>query len=315
MAIALNFVCVWIFIAIYVIFHQRTAVASPQLSSPVTRHNLTMVTAIYDIFSRGQSDYRANARNVLRLKIPAVIFVDEKNYAFVKETRDEYGLSNITKVHRVAFEELPLFSHKEDIEKIQQRELAPGRWKAEWDKNVKNSSKMISAEYVVLDNSKPYFLCTAKTENFFTTEFFVWIDADFSRHYPEKWARPGAFDWYPTFPQGKITMLKTTTQADKVRQYKIEDLYHKSVPEVLSPRLIGGDYTAITKFYKLFYEELDAILKMDMVEDEWITIVLVAAKHIKLFNFVERDCGPTLNTTRELCTTEGDAFDLLRHNR
>ncbi|KAI1698878.1 protein HtrL [Ditylenchus destructor] len=300
------------------------AILTPSIyiKPPVEHHNLTLVTALYDIhrekwpkFSRNQTKYHNDMKNVLRLRIPMVIFVDSKNHAFMKQTREEFGLSNITKILLVPFEELPLYVHKEHIEKIQQRELAPGGWSPEWDEAMKTHPESFSPEYDMLVNTKIHFIHTAMTENHFGTEFFSWIDAGFSHLYPEKWKRPGAFDWYPKFPRGKITMLKRTTKADKVTRYTLKDLYHKELPEVLNAGLIAGDNPSITKFNKLFYEELETLIKRDMIEDEQVVFVLVAAKHPELFNLVEKDCGPDLFTKGDECVVQGDAFDLLRRMR
>ena len=59
-----------------------------------------------------------------------VIFVDPENYEFVTRTRSEFGLANITRVHRMRFDELPMHSQSEHIEKIHFRELnTTGGWK------------------------------------------------------------------------------------------------------------------------------------------------------------------------------------------
>uniref|UniRef100_A0A915DRK6 Uncharacterized protein n=1 Tax=Ditylenchus dipsaci TaxID=166011 RepID=A0A915DRK6_9BILA len=191
-----------------------------------------------------------------------------------------------------------------------------------WPKWSRNQTKyradmrnVLSADYDVLVNSKIHFLNTAMKEDYFGTEFLSWLDAGFSHLYPEKWARPDAFDWSPKFPRNKITMLKRTTKADLVTRYKLKDLYHKLIPEVLNAGLIAGDRPAIAQFHKYFYDEVEDLLKKDMIEDEQVFFVLVAAKHTELFNLVDKDCGPDLKTVGDMCVTQGDAFDLLRRMR
>ena len=58
------------------------------------------------------------------------IFVDPENYEFVTNKRAEFGLENITHIHRMRFDQLPMYAHREHIEKIHFRELnTTGGWK------------------------------------------------------------------------------------------------------------------------------------------------------------------------------------------
>lgn len=301
----------------------KDTISSLLSNSTAEQHTLTLVTALYNIhretwpnFSRNQTKYHADMRNVLRLKIPMVIFTDAENHAFMEDTRNEFGLANLTRAVIVPFEELPMYAHRAQIERIQQRELnTTGGWDPEWETEMRLRPEVFSPDYDVLVNCKIHFLNTAMKEDYFGTKFLSWLDAGFSHLYPEKWARPGAFDWYPKFPAHKITMLKRTTKADLVTRYQLKDLYHRLIPEVLNAGLMAGDHASIAQFNTYFYEEVKALLQKDMIEDEQVFFVLVAAKHPELFNLVEKDCGPDLNAVGDQCVTQGDAFDLLHRVR
>lgn len=288
------------------------------VSPSIGKSSLTFVTALFDIkrdkwprCARNMTKYRSDMIYVLRFRTPMVIFVDPENYEFVTRTRSEFGLGNITRVHRMRFDELPMHSQSEHIEKIHFRELnTTGGWKAPWDEGMKRTPEVFSADYDILVNSKPYFIHTVSVENPFGTEFFSWLDAGFAHSYPERWKNDSVYDWRPKLLNGKISMIKRTTKMDKVSRYQLADLYHRDIPEVINAGLIGGDQKAIATFNRLFYEQLNSLLNNEMIEDEQVIFVLVAAHHPELFNLVDKDCGPNLFDKGDQCATQGDAFTL-----
>ena len=56
-------------------------------------------------------------------------------------------------------------------------------WDESWEKSMKAHPEALYAEYDILMNSKAYFLHNATTISRFPGEFFVWVDAGYSRNF------------------------------------------------------------------------------------------------------------------------------------
>lgn len=67
------------------------------------------------------------------------------------------------------------------------------------------------------------------------------------------------------------------------------------LPEVLNAGLIAGDNPSITKFNKLFYEELETLIKRDMIEDEQVRIMGCYFSNYLTNTWIVFASGPNLN--------------------
>lgn len=56
-------------------------------------------------------------------------------------------------------------------------------WNSEWDKKMKEHPESIYVDYDILVNSKAYLLENATQISKFPGEFFVWVDAGYSKTY------------------------------------------------------------------------------------------------------------------------------------
>ncbi|TKR61233.1 hypothetical protein L596_028373 [Steinernema carpocapsae] len=132
----------------------------------IKRHvNTTLVTALLDIgrgewevYQRPLKKYHDFMKNVLSLKVPMVVFVDEKSYAFVIKVRRRMGLSSVTKVWKISMTDLPLFQYHNYVRDIIAYEKQGNGWQEKWDPRMKYHPEASSSEYNIVVNSKPYFL-------------------------------------------------------------------------------------------------------------------------------------------------------------
>ncbi|KAK0410134.1 hypothetical protein QR680_004968 [Steinernema hermaphroditum] len=227
----------------------------------IRRHvNTTLVTALLDIgrgdweiYQRPLRKYHAFMKNVLSLKVPMVIFVDAKSFAFVKRMRALLGLKEITKVWRIEMSDLPLFQYHHYAKQIIDQEKYGSAWRETWDPKMKFHPEATSAEYNLVVNSKPYFLYNTTVENPFGTNFFAWLDAGYG--HGDVSVFPPHFYWFPSFVPSKISLIKLTPRNNPISKYSLSLLYRVNI-SVVSGGFLGGDAEAIGNFYVLFQRKI-----------------------------------------------------------
>ncbi|KAI6202556.1 hypothetical protein M3Y96_00961300 [Aphelenchoides besseyi] len=263
---------------------------------PDRRQVVTIVTCLLDIgrekwptYSRPISKYHDYMRNLLRMRVPMVIFTDMKSLNFVQEVRDSLGLLPHTKIWNISLSDLPLYKHHHLFHSIIHHELNEnGGWKAEWNKAMKLHPEARSADYDLLVNSKPYFLYNASRDDPFNTEHFAWIDAGYGggdvSHFP------GDFQWYPIFPKNMISVIKLTPSYDKLSRYTAKVLYRQDEAVISGGFLGGGDRRAVSRFYSAFHwKVVEMLFRRQMVDDDQTTLVFVINEHSYLFNIAHGD--------------------------
>ena len=135
----------------------------------------TIVTALYDIgrekwgdFKRPHSYYKDLMKNVLSFDSPMVVYIDEKDYDFVKEIRGNKRTEIIT----TPFEGLKTNVKWGDrIREVMTSE------KFLQDQTVPTHPQIKHPEYNILMHEKVQFVKHAVEKNPFDTEHFMWLDA------------------------------------------------------------------------------------------------------------------------------------------
>ncbi|CAD5224955.1 unnamed protein product [Bursaphelenchus okinawaensis] len=260
---------------------------------PKRKQVVTLVTALLDIgrgfwktYARPLSRYHMAMRNVLSLKVPMVIFTDVHSIEFVIRERQRMGLYHYTKIHNITIENLPLNRHSGMFHDIVRREQNGG-WHSEWDPAMKTHPEAHSADYDIVVNSKPYFLLNASRENPFRTENFAWIDAGYGQG--DERFFPADYQWYPIFPEGKISLIKLTPSYDKLSRYTEKVLYRRD-EAVISGGFVAGNVKALSRFYSAYHwKVVEMLFKKSMVDDDQTTLVLLINEQPDLFNMVHGD--------------------------
>ncbi|KAL3083331.1 hypothetical protein niasHS_011133 [Heterodera schachtii] len=254
-------------------------------------HSVTVVTALLDIgrdrwrqYGRTLRQYHQFMRNLLQLRVPMIIIVDEKSAEFVHRERARINWGQWTKVVQLSLDQLPLAIFQKRISLLMDSELA--NWPSDWDLSMRSHPEATQAEYVVVVNSKPYFLAQAATDNPFGTEFFVWLDAGYG--HGDRAVFPPSWEWRPTFPRGKMSVIKLTPPRDLLSRYSLKQLYRQDVA-VLSGGFLAGDRRAVTQLHREHHRMFLELLEKGRVDDDQTFLVLLVNQNPPLFNIVNGD--------------------------
>ncbi|CAJ0568378.1 unnamed protein product, partial [Mesorhabditis spiculigera] len=271
---------------------------TPQMAPPRVEMyigDITIVTALMDIgrgdwweYRRPLDKYHEFMERVLSLRNNMVIFTDAHSYEFVVAYRRKMGLEEVTKVHQMTLEDLPLWRYHEFASEViagEHNDTLKYR-NGGWDPQMMNHPEAKSATYDILVNSKTHFLQNVTLDNPFDTGFFVWIDAGYGHGNDDHFPRDHV--WRPMFPKGKISMIKLTPKHDPISGYGIDRLYRQNW-SVVSGGFIAGDAHTIGQLHTAFYRKFVELVQRQYIDDDQTTMVLVINSHPHLFNIVHGD--------------------------
>lgn len=141
--------------------------------------NITLVTALYDINRKNDGDgrsfdeYLSWFSKTLKITSPMVIFVDESLVDFVKKERSFLP----TKIITQSLNEIPYYFLKDSIDNI----LTSSDYKSKIGSPNRVECKM--SLYNVVIYSKFKWVEFVVKNNYFNSEYFMWIDAGLSRFF------------------------------------------------------------------------------------------------------------------------------------
>lgn len=214
--------------------------------------NITFVTGYFDInrhqwktHGREQNLYFENAKRVLSVTHPMIVFIDEKYFNFIKEHRKQYD-EKYTVLIKCNFEDLKYFSLKKDIFEIMNSN--------EYKSGLADPTvpEVWNPDYNIVIWSKLALIMRAINLNPFNSTHFGWIDFGLHNHC-----------LHDKFVNNVI--VKNPIE-DKIR------LLCRSLPQKSDlninhffkshcNRFAGGFMTASIDNFKFFYEEQDKLIK------------------------------------------------------
>ena len=239
--------------------------------STIKNSDVTIVTGFLNIKIKRKPkegcetyNYLDKSKDTLKIDQNMVIYVSNDLVKFVTEFRKEKGLLHKTKIIEINIEEnLYLF---EDIETVR--------------KNVeKNKEPYNLAEYILAVNSRYGYLNTAIQNNYFNTDYFMWID----------------------FSAGHIINMNLskkniTTEIDKVRIAWISridkdvDYFHfKYNHQCLAGGLFMGHKDQLTTLICLHNMEFKRLMGMGYHINDDKLLFLIYLKYPTLFDIY--NCG------------------------
>lgn len=139
--------------------------------------DITLVTGFFDInrsqwqnpYQRPNDIYFENAKRVLSVAHPMVIFIEKKYFDFVKECRKQYD-NKYTVIFDWNLEDLKYYKLKDDIKNVMEStEFKDGL-------AFDNVPEVCIPEYNIIIWSKLYLVNYCIKLNIFNTNFFGWID-------------------------------------------------------------------------------------------------------------------------------------------
>lgn len=230
--------------------------------------NSSIITAFYDIRHQDSNieRYFKLAEIWAGLDCNLIIFTEAKLYDLMVELRSKFLTK--TKIIVEAFEETDFYSDKdkliENMAKFQIHNL--------------NLAKD-TADYILLNNNKFYWLKKAIAANYFNSTHFIWLDF-------------GIFHIKMDHEMCLTHLEKIIYQIpDKIRHMKISDLntadykdYFKYIRHNIAGGLFSGHITYLTKYISIFYEVWHQILAENWYQLDESLMTIINHKFPELFD-------------------------------
>lgn len=249
-------------------------------------NNCTVVTALYNLnrenwndYKRKWSEYKDYFKNTLSLKSKMVIFIESELLDFVKKERAKIDPSlEHTKIIIKPFNMLPKYHLYNDIKKIM---VSPEYRKGLIDPNPPEYN---IPEYSVLVHSKMHLVQEAIDNNYFNTEYYMWMDGGI-RHNKFKPEQKNAI--YPN--NDKLLNIKGIRMLCRILptddDLKI-DKFYKSHQNRFGAGVILGNIKNITKFNSLMDEILLNAIDNNLIDSEQSMHVICYLQNKELFDLV-----------------------------
>lgn len=228
--------------------------------------SITLVTALYDINRDSNGDgrtfdeYLSWFKETLKVKSPMVIYVDESLKDFVEENRKNLP----TKIITQSLEEVPYYFLNNKIQEI----LNDETYKSKIGSPQRVECKM--SLYNVVIYSKFKWIKEVIQNNYFETDYFMWIDAGLSRFFPQHGVNTNY--QYPnenaveTLLENKDSVLIQTTMSyypDLVNAEKCYEDYFWDARTWIMAGLWGGGAEVLNRFCDM----IDDILQEKMMKN------------------------------------------------
>ncbi|KAF7638418.1 hypothetical protein Mgra_00002096, partial [Meloidogyne graminicola] len=223
-------------------------------------------------YGRTLIQYHQYFKYLLQLRLPMVIFVDNKSLQFVHRERSRIGWGIKTKIRIISLSQLPFFSFKLQVNKIIKNEL--NNWKKEWNPSMRSHPESLHSEYSLL------------AENPFETEFFVWLDAGYG--HGDRSIFPSNWHWNPIFQKGIISLIKLTPPTDSINNYNLNKLYRQDI-SVISGGFIAGDKNSIFQLHQIYYKKFIYLINKQKIDDDQTILVLLINEYPKFFHISHGD--------------------------
>ncbi|XP_064616669.1 protein HtrL-like isoform X2 [Liolophura sinensis] len=248
----------------------------------------TFVTALYDIgrgdwaiFPRPYSIYLNYFRDVLKLNINLVVFVEESDKKFVLRNRRSANMTNATRVWTKPFEDLAFHKYLPRVRDVVESE----DFRANND-NLRHPEGF-SPEYIILMNSKFSLLQEVAEVNPFCSSHFVWIDAGYGHgknvlpQNGETWVPRGLIDVH-----GKITIIQLERPI-LYEHYDRTTLFKMGARPAFIGGFFGGDSASVNLMTALHEEVFTSFLDERLVHEDQMMMLMCYLRKPEYFNPVE----------------------------
>lgn len=245
--------------------------------------SVTLVTSLYDIGrskldGRTWDEYLDWFSKTLKLKSPMVVFVDESLVDFVEQNRN--GLP--TKIVKEQIEKAPYYYLKDRIDNVIQSE--------EYLSKISDSSRIEckSSLYNIIQYSKFGWLDKASDENYFNSEYFLWVDAGLSRFfydidlnnpYPGENAKQSLME----IKDSILIQVFLSYYPDLANSKELSKDYLKDNRSYIMGGMFGAGKESIKKFRPIVDNILDEMLSDNLINNEQIALGYLYKKHPDLF--------------------------------
>jgi protein YibB len=250
--------------------------------------NTTIVTSLYDIgrgkwdnvFRRSHEEYLKYFENVLLLDCNIIIYIDEKDLNTVQIFRSKIDptfkktkivLSPFTKLE--AFEKFYLKCNKV----MNSDFFIKNRWE-------NHTPEMIYPEYNIINFNKVSFLEKSIQDNWFNSEYFIWMDAGF---YHSKFPQEYRYKQYPDVNKIKILDDNKIHFLTLTEEIELKSYFDPRVS--ITGSMFAGKAQPILKLKKLCFETIEEFLNSNAINDDQTIYAFSYMKDPNLFNLQKND--------------------------
>jgi protein YibB len=251
--------------------------------------NTTIVTGIYDIgrgswpiFNRTYSEYFKYFKNVLSLDCEMVIYIDDKDSNAVKILRSKIDPEfKKTKIVTKSFIELEAYKKFYDKAK----EVMNGEtFKSK--RFESHTPEMIYPEYNIINFNKVSFLKDSIENNFFNSEYYIWLDAGF---YHDKFPDSLLYKQYPNHEKIKVL------DDNKVHFLSLCDEKDIELSSYYDPRvsitgsMFAGKSKPLLELKDICFSIIEDFLNDDAINDDQTIYAYAYIKNKNIFNLKKGD--------------------------
>jgi len=244
---------------------------------------VTLVTSLYNINretidGRKWEDYLEWFAKTLKLKSPMVVYVESDLVNFVKEHRN--GLP--TKIIEESISEIPYYHLKDRTDVIIKSE--------EYRNKILDNSRIEcnSSLYNIIQYSKFQWLKKASEENYFNSDYYLWVDAGLSRffydinlnqEYPGKLAKESLQE----IKDNILIQVFLSYYPDLANAKLLDENYLLDNRSYIMGGMFGSGKESIKKMCSLIDDILEQMLSNNIVNNEQIALGYLYKKHPDLF--------------------------------
>lgn len=241
-------------------------------------NKVTAVTALFDINREKNGDgrsidyYLSLLNKTLQLNVSFVIFCEEKLFSKVSSMTRK---NPETKIITMNPSDIEYFKYIKTVEKITKSDDYLSKIMG------RNRLEVKLPAYNLLIMNKMNFMNIAAENNYFDSNFFIWVDAGSSRFFGNhdiqkniKWPVYDKLDYNKFNIQIKKTLF-SENDIDKI-------MYHND--HFTTATIFGGNPETIKRFMSLIRKNFDYMINKNCINNEQITLAMIYKQQPKLFN-------------------------------
>lgn len=245
--------------------------------------SVTLVTSLYNINrseldGRKWDDYLSWFSKTLKLKSPMVIFVENDMVDFVTKHREKLP----TKIITQNLKEIPYYCLKDRMDLVISSEdyknkiLDPNRIECK------------SSLYNIIQYSKFKWVEKVSIENYFNSEYFLWVDAGLSRFFydidlNESYPGKSALESLMSVKDNILIQVFLSYYPDLINADTLNIDYLKDNRSYIMGGMFGAGKEAIKKLCAIIDNILEQMISDNIINNEQIALGYLYKKHPELF--------------------------------
>lgn len=245
--------------------------------------SVTLVTSLYNINrenldGRKWEEYLEWFAKTLKLKSPMVVFVESDLVDFVKMNRGNLP----TKIIEESIIKIPYYNLKYKMDKVIESD--------EYKNKIKDSSRIEcnSSLYNIIQYSKFKWVEKASDENYFNSEYYLWVDAGLSRFFydidlTQEYPGNSAKESLLGIKDNILIQIFVSYYPDLVNAEVLTEDYLLDNRSYIMGGMFGASGESIKKLCPLIDDIIEQMLSNNIVNNEQIALGYLYKKYPDLF--------------------------------